>query len=814
MKKLNIIDYFTDQIKNKIRNEIDSAGGNEVFFLIEIDFEQEEIKHLEVLARGNKSMAPAIINSLPKNSMVLHNHPSGNTTPSGADIRVASNLGNKGIGFAISDNNVKNIYVLVEPKDIGEIKEINKKEILTYFKDDGPLAKNMEGFEYRTEQLEIAESIVENFNQAEFTLIEAGTGIGKSFAYLIPALYWAVKNDETVVISTNTINLQQQIIDKDVEFLKKVLPFKFKADLAIGRKNYLCIRKLKNIGNAMTEADHDEQQSYENLVEWSKKTKSGMRNEIKFNLKNSVWEEVASDSDFCIGTLCPYYDDCYFMKARNELFNSDLIVVNHYLLLSDALIKNSGYSTLPKYKSLIIDEAHNFQDVATYHLGKSTSYKLNNQILKKLYDKKFSIIPRIRNKIGKLNLDNKKEIYQLIDQRIIPKIKDIEENNKEYFLLLDKFFQKYEHSSIIIAEELKDDNTYKDINQKGFNFHDNFDELLVYLKRLINQLKMVENYDKIEAELLELKQNLNTVNEMVFNLLFNLEADDEDYVFWLEKYRYTDQYVSHMSALLNVEGNLPDMLWDNLRNVLMTSATLTVNDSFNFFTEALGINNQREIIVNSPFNYEKQSRLIIPNDIYSPSNNAFTSQIADDLTDILRTFNGSTMVLFTSYNMLDNLYKKVNYKLEEDNINILSQSKYSRKYIMDKFKAGKNQIIFGTQSFWEGVDIVGKDLKYLIIMRLPFPVPNDPVNAARVKMMKEEGKNYFFEYFIPKAVIKFKQGFGRLIRSKNDKGIVICMDNRIINKRYGQVFLNSIPEKCPVIKMQLRQIIDYVAGED
>jgi len=269
-----------------------------------------------------------------------------------------------------------------------------------------------------------------------------------------------------------------------------------------------------------------------------------------------------------------------------------------------------------------------------------------------------------------------------------------------------------------------------------------------------------------------------------------------------------------MSALLNVEGHLPDILWDKMRNILMTSATLTVNDSFNFFTDALGISNQNELIVDSPFNYEKQSRLIIPNDIYTPSNNAFTSQIADDLTDILRTFQGSTMVLFTSYSMLNNLYEKVNYKLEEDNINVLSQSKYSRKYIMNKFKAGKNQIIFGTQSFWEGVDIVGKDLKYLIIMRLPFPVPNDPVNAARVKLMKEEGKNYFFEYFIPKAVIKFKQGFGRLIRSRNDKGIVICMDNRIINKRYGQVFLNSIPDKCPVIKMKLRQVIDYVAGED
>ncbi len=477
------------------------------------------------------------------------------------------------------------------------------------------------------------------------------------------------------------------------------------------------------------------------------------------------------------------------------------------------MIKNSGYSTLPKYKNLIIDEAHNFHDVATYHLGKTSSYQLNKRILKKLYDKQYSIIPRIRNKITKLDVKNKQDIYQIIDQDIIPKIKKLEENNKEYFLMLDKFYQNQEQSSVIISDEITEDETYKEINNKGFNFHKNYDDLMNYIKRLINQLKIIENYDKIESELQELKQNLTSVNELAFNLLFNLEADDSDYVFWLEKYRYHDKYISHMSALLNVEGHLPEMLWENLRNALLTSATLTVNDSFQFFVDALGISNHEEKIVSSPFNYEKQSRLIIPNDIYTPSNNAFTSQIADDLSDILRTFRGSTMVLFTSYNMLDNLYKKINYKLEEDNINVLSQSKYSRKYIMDKFKAGNNQIIFGTQSFWEGVDIVGSDLKYLIIMRLPFPVPNDPVNAARVKLMQEEGKNYFFEYFIPKAVIKFKQGFGRLIRSKDDKGIVICMDNRIINKRYGKVFVNSIPDRCPVLKMNLREIIDYVAGE-
>ncbi|MFO7814826.1 MAG: helicase C-terminal domain-containing protein [Halanaerobiales bacterium] len=810
MNKLETVDILTQKIKTKIKDEINQADGNEVFFLLKIDFEKEVVKNLEVLARGNKKMAPAIIDTLPKNSMVLHNHPSGNTTPSGADIQVASELGNKGIGFAISDNDVENIYVLVEPKDIGEVEAINNKKILKYFKDDGPLSKKMKDFEYRNQQLEITEKIINNFNNAELTLIEAGTGIGKSLAYLIPALYWAVNNEQPVVVSTNTINLQQQIIDKDIEFLKNVLPFDFKADLAIGRKNYLCLRKLKNIGNSLDNSGKD---SFDKIVDWAEKTKTGVRGEIKFNLKTSVWDEVASDNDYCIGSLCPYYDDCYFMKARNELFNSDIIVVNHYLLLSDALIKNSGYSTLPKYKSLIIDEAHNFHDVATYHLGKNTSYKLNNQILKKLYDKKYSIIPRIRNKISKLKTENKEEIYQLIDQNIIPKIKKLEENNKEYFLILDKFFKKQEQSSVIINEDIKKDETYKDINNKGFKFHKNYDDLMIYLKRLINQLKIIENYDKIEAELQELKQNLNTVNEMAFNLLFNLEAADNDYVFWLEKYRYNDKYVSQMSALLNVEGHLPEMLWENLRNSILTSATLTVNDSFQFFVDALGISGQEEMIVSSPFNYENQSRLIIPNDIYAPSDGAFTSQIADDLSDILRTFRGSTMVLFTSYNMLDNLYKKINYKLEEDNINVLSQSKYSRKYIMNKFKAGSNQVIFGTQSFWEGVDIVGSDLKYLIIMRLPFPVPNDPVNAARVKMMQEEGKNYFFEYFIPKAVIKFKQGFGRLIRSKNDKGIVICMDNRIINKRYGEVFLNSIPERCPVLKMNLREIIDYVAGE-
>ncbi len=812
MNNLQIVNAFSEDIKQIIRREIKAAEGNEVFFLLEIDFKKNLIDNVEVLARGNQNSAPAIIEYLSKNSMVLHNHPSGDTTPSGPDINIASKLGNKGVGFAISDNEVKDIYILVEPKEIGTENRINKKEILNYFKEDGPLSRHMKGFEYRNQQLEITEKIIDNFNRAEQTLIEAGTGIGKSLAYLIPALYWAHENEEPVVISTNTINLQQQIMDQDVEFLKKVLPFKFKADLAIGRKNYLCIRKLKNI--AASFRGDGEQADFAKIFNWAQKTKTGIKSEIKFNFKNEIWDEVASDNDYCIGSLCPYYDDCYFMKARNELFNSDLIVVNHYLLLSDAVMKKSGYSTLPKYKSLIVDEAHNFHDVATYHLGKDTSYKLNKRVLKKLYDKKYSIIPRIRNKLAELSVKNKKEIYQLIDKNIIATIKDLEEDNKEYFLLLDKYFKRHKKQSLIITEEIKEDQDYQEIIQKGFKYHNNYEKLLIYLKRLIKELKIIKNYDKIKADVLELKQNLNTVNDMVLNLLFNLESSDDDYVFWLEKYRYSDEYISHKSALLNVKSHLPDMLWSNLRNFLLTSATLSVNDSFNFFIDALGISHPEEVIVSSPFNYEKQSRLIIPTDIYAPSHDIFIGQITEDLRDILRTFRGSTMVLFTSYNMLDQLYNRINPELEAENINILSQSKFSRHYIMNKFKSSKNQVIFGTQSFWEGVDIVGSDLKYLIIMRLPFPVPSDPVNAARIQLLNEEGKNYFYEYFIPKAVIKFKQGFGRLIRSKNDKGIVICMDNRIIRKNYGQVFLNSIPDRCPVLKMNLREVIDYVAGEE
>jgi len=812
VNNLQIVNAFREDIKEIIRREIKAAEGNEVFFLLGIDFEKKLIDNVEVLARGNQNSAPAIIEYISKNSMVLHNHPSGDTTPSGPDINIASKLGNKGVGFAISDNEVEDIYILVEPKEIGTENRINKKEILNYFKEDGPLSHHMKGFEYRNQQLEITEKIIDNFNQAEQTLIEAGTGIGKSLAYLIPALYWAHENKEPVVISTNTINLQQQIMNQDVEFLKKVLPFKFKADLAIGRKNYLCIRKLKNIAGSFR--GDDEQAAFSKIFSWAQKTKAGIKSEIKFNFKNEVWDEVASDNDYCIGSLCPYYDDCYFMKARNELFNSDLIVVNHYLLLSDAVMKNVGYSTLPKYKSIIVDEAHNFHDVATYHLGKDTSYKMNKRVLKKLYDKRYSIIPRIRNILAELSVENKKEIYKLIDKKIIAIIKDLEEDNKEYFLLLDKYFKGHKKQNLIITEEIKEDQDYQEINKKGFNYHNNYEKLLIYLKRLIEELKIIKNYDKIKSEVLELKQNLNTVNDMVLNLLFNLESSDDDYVFWLEKYRYSDQYISHKSALLNVKSHLPDILWSNLRNFLLTSATLSVNDSFNFFIDALGISHPVEVIVSSPFNYEKQSRLIIPTDIYAPSHDIFIGQITEDLRDILRTFRGSTMVLFTSYNMLDQLYNRINPELETENINILSQSKFSRHYIMNKFKSSKNQVIFGTQSFWEGVDIVGSDLKYLIIMRLPFPVPSDPVNAARIQLLNEEGKNYFYEYFIPKAVIKFKQGFGRLIRSKNDKGIVICMDNRIIRKNYGRVFLNSIPDRCPVLKMNLREVIDYVAGEE
>ncbi|QTL98403.1 DEAD/DEAH box helicase [Iocasia frigidifontis] len=808
---MEIDKYFESSIIDAIRRDINLASQQEIFLVGFIN-EENRIIDYHLLARGNEGMVPAIVNDLKPGNIIIHNHPSGDLRPSAADIRLASVMGNKGIGFAIINNNLSEIYVVVEPKQPHVEESLDGNEIISLFEDDNKLAEHLHGYEYRQQQIDVVREVVDSFNKHHNILIEAGTGTGKSFAYLIPALYWSYQNKITVVVSTNTINLQEQLIDKDLVLLQKVLPFSFKAVLVKGRSNYVCKRKLHRIEKNAKDylADLPEKEiEFIKILNWIDQTVTGSRSELNFVTRTDIWDEIASESDLCLRTNCPFFDNCFFMKARKEVFSADLLVANHHLLLSDILLKNEigedSHGILPKYRNLIIDEAHNFADVATLHLGRPFYNKVFKKLLDRFFNNKHSLLPRLRSKIAALKVDKKKEILELIDYKLITNIQNLKDMSATYERDLNNIFTEDSMGSIKISGKIKNEELWQEFVSSAEKLLGNINKLIFHTRDLYEEILSLQGLqDDFEDLLIELESYLLRCQHYADNLAFNIKAEDDEFVFWLE--RRNKDFINQENAPLNITEQLNEMLWNSLDNAVLTSATLSVGNSFAFCQETLGLKKTRNLIVSSPFNYEEQAELIIPEDIPAANSENFLSNIVNELGNILLSFAGRTLVLFTSYKMLNYCLHKLEKSLNANNISILAQGKYARNYIINRFKNLDRQIIFGTVSFWEGVDIKGDNLQYLIIMKLPFPVPDEPIASARMECLRNEGKNPFFHYSLPRAVIRFKQGFGRLIRSKKDKGLVISMDNRILTKSYGKVFQNSLPEGCPVNRVKLKSI--------
>ncbi len=804
---------FTENTIKEIKNEIETASGNEIFLIGNIDLKSEMVTDFNVLARGNSNMVPAILSDLRPGQVIIHNHPSDDLRPSGADIRIASKMGEKGIGFAIIDNQVKNIYVVVEPRLPIKEKYLDSEKITSLFARNGKLSNHFPDYEYRKQQIEVVNEVICNFNKHQISFIEAGTGTGKSFAYLIPALYWTNLNQQPVVISTNTINLQEQLIEKDLVFLKKILPFSFKSVLVKGRSNYLCKRKLRNlqtIAGEIFEDQPEKETKLKKILNWADNTKTGTRSDIKFLIKSELWEKIASESELCLKTNCPHFSSCYFMKARKEIYSADLLIVNHHLLLSDANLKREHDGILPDYKHLIVDEAHNFNEIATHHLGNPFYYQALNKFLRRLDNSSLSLIPRLRNQLTNMNIDNRRDYLNIIDKKIFPQIKQIEDISKDYFKKLEEFYGKEKEYMLRLTSEFINSKNWEKIKMSGQKLSGFLANLGLSFNKLYERLITLPatKITKIEERIMELESAINNCQQLIKNLEFNLEANKEKFVFWLEKEnKFNKVQISQKNAPLNISTLLPEILWDKLDNIILTSATLSVNNSFNFFKESLGLKKSRQLQIKTPFNYQEQACLLIPKDIPPANSPVFLEKVNNYLGELLLSYGSSTMVLFTSYKMLNYCVKKTEKKLNHAGINLLPQGRFPRNYILKTFKNNNSQIIFGTVSFWEGVDIKGDNLKYLIIMKLPFPVPSRPVASARRELLKKEGKNPFLNYSLPRAVIRFKQGFGRLIRSRHDKGIIVSFDNRLSTKSYGKVFLNSLPKECPVKETKIKSIL-------
>jgi ATP-dependent DNA helicase DinG len=799
------------EVGEKIEKEITAASGNEIFIRAQLN-NKNIIQEIEVLARGNSYSAPAVINNIMAGEMIIHNHPSGDLTPSAADIRLAAKMAAREVGFAIINNQADQIYVVVEAGAKKENKKLDKEEVLSYFKEEGKLAQELERFSERKEQLITAEKIIDSFNQHQFDFIEAGTGTGKSFAYLIPALFYNNLNQARIVVSTNTINLQEQLINKDLVTLRRVLGFDFNAVLVKGRNNYLCLRKFKNFKKNYENNELEiDDKIYAELEDWKKQTESGEKTEINFQLKNNVWNQIAAESDLCLKTSCPFYSNCFFMQARKKIYKADILIVNHHLLLSDARVKDDTGSVdrgiLPNFNHLIIDEAHNIGEIATDHLGYPLYQPLLDNWLKRLSGDKKSLLAEIREDIAFTIDSDQKRLREILDKKIIPTTQKIRDLIPQYFNELKDLISDYKDKKITVDNNLKN-------NPKWQEFYQTAEDLAAYLKNVFSFLQIIyENlYLGLEAETeeseMKIKSSLNRCQDLIKRIEFNLKAEDDDYVFWLESsyYRGSEQIVQK-SAPIDAGKFLPDMIWSKLTNVIFTSATITAANSFDYFYRETGIKKAEELKVESPFDYSKQAELLIPLDFPDPGSKDFLKELVLSLKEIITKTKGSTMVLFTSYRMLNYCYNNLKDELEEMGIRILSQSKLSRNYIMQEFRSEFQTIIFGTSSFWEGVDLPGDLLKYLIMVKLPFPVPGEPLYKAKEDLLKEKGLNPFYNLALPQAVIKFRQGFGRLIRSKKDTGYIILFDRRVKKRSYGQKFLDSIPDGCPVSEIKHKDIL-------
>ena len=624
----------------------------------------------------------------------------------------------------------------------------------------------------------MANAVARAFAASEHLIVEAGTGVGKSFAYLIPAISLALKTDQTVVISTNTISLQEQLVTKDIPFLHGVLPRDFKAVLAKGRRNYLSRRRLESLltyerglFDTMEEVDQ-----VKDIVAWVKMTEDGSRADLPIQPMSQIWDKVASDRDNCLGRKCPTYDVCFYFKARNEMHEADLLVVNHHLLFSDLAIRQNDPSVgiLPDYDYLIIDEAHHLEATATHH----TSLEISNTKVKWFLDS----LHNQRNDSGTATRFNSTNLIDAVD-----------EAREQANLFFESVAAYFADTDGYTATKRIDENSVPEVFAKG----NVLDTPLSHIEKTLKQLHDNATTDDDEQEL---ASYYNQCKRLRSELDMMIRQPDSDYIYWIETSRWgrTSRILLNATPI-NVSQMLQENLFDAKESVVMTSATLATNRNFDYFKKRIGINECQELLVHSPFNFKEQVKIHIPRSMPDPNSTEFIPAAVREIKHYLKLTHGKAFVLFTSYKMMDEVYEEVAPYLAEIGIDTFKQGgELSRTDMLQAFREDTNSVLFGTSSFWEGVDVRGEALSNVVITKLPFEVPTHPVMEARVKQIKEQGGNDFLEFSLPEAILRLKQGFGRLIRTQTDQGIVVILDARIRTRSYGKLFLDSLPS-CDIV---------------
>ncbi len=806
---MKIAEFISARAMEHMRLEISESGGNEVFFRGIPDGEGI-VSEVEVIARGNSSSVAALLNMMRKNEVIIHNHPSGVLIPSDEDVSISSMYGEVGGASYIVNNAVDDIYVIVP------LKEFIKIDIDEYFGENGVIHKNFGKFEVRREQYEMAKSIENSMNENKKLIVEAGTGTGKTIAYLLPTLLYAIENNLKVIVSTNTINLQEQLVNKDIPLLKKIINEDFNYQIVKGRGNYLCKRKLYNIDVTEKETDTEEERTEKNiirnLIDWDKNvTRTGDRNELKYEISNSIWEKVNSEVDMCKGVKCPHYSKCHFFKARKNVADATLLIVNHHMFFADLAIRNqtgfyTNYSILPNYDIVVFDEAHNIEDTARNYFTFETSKISFGRLMGNIYNRRVvnsSNGGAIVRLMTYLNESLSSEEYEKVDELKEDAIAELNIFYDKGIDIFDKLIYLFSENNNnreikikIDKQKMQSNKAFREVMEINSQFKESYGNLVIRINKFLNTVSNYNLEDK-EGFLFEFSRYYERLKQYYKKFEFILEGKEEGYVYWANVTTIRPN-VKLYATPFDISDELNDNLFTKMDRMVFTSATLAVDNKFDYYKKSIGLmkENRRKIderIVKSPFDYEKQMKVYIPEDALDPTNIEFLRDLEEFIEGVIKNTKGHCFLLFTSYSALNFLYNQLKSRFSEKEYTLIKQNDFPRHEMIEIFKNSKNPILFGTDSFWEGVDVQGEQLQSVIITKLPFKVPNDPVTEAIIENIRKNGQNPFNDYQVPQAVIKFKQGVGRLIRSKTDSGNIIILDNRIIKKMYGKKFLSALP---------------------
>ena len=620
------------------------------------------------------------------------------------------------------------------------------------------LSRTHPAYEFRRSQLQMAEAVERAIGERRHLIVEAGTGTGKTLAYLVPV----IRSGKRAIISTGTKNLQEQLFYKDLPFLERALIPDGKTKLSVcymkGRNNYLCRKKLYDLTRHPVLTGLEEIDQFRAIAQWEQTTGSGDRSELRSLAEGSLlWQKLDARTETCLGQQCSSWDRCFITEMRRRGMESDIIIVNHHLFFADLGIKQlvegaPDRGILPDAGIVIFDEAHELENVAGSYFGVTVSAARIEELCR--------------------DTEAALERNHLASPRFSGALKSLRERSALFFSVLPEGEGR-------LAFE----------NRREF-LEENGEEYSALERSLLRVGSELESLSPKPEELFAL---IRRTREVSGQLKFLLEHEDRNIIFWIERRRAAGNrfHVSLQATPIDVGAILRECLWSKLETAVLTSATLAVEGGFDYLQRRLGIDHSRHLVLSSHFDYPNQALLYVPPDLPDPRTPSFTALASERIRELLLITRGRAFVLFTSYAQMKEIHQRL---LAQVGFPLLVQGDAPKNALLEEFRGTPNCVLLATSSFWQGVDVQGEQLSCVIIDRLPFAVPSDPVVAARMRAITEEGGNAFYEYQVPAAVITLKQGFGRLIRSLNDRGVLALLDNRILKKAYGRVFLESLPQ--------------------